>query len=72
MAWAWIYTPAEKSWFPLRALLSNIAQKIAGNPLALPVGIKETDHSFGLLKRLNQSVQKNPINPAFRIRFLNR
>ena len=26
---------------------------------ALAVGIKETDHSFGLLKRLNQSVQNN-------------
>jgi hypothetical protein len=42
-------------------LLSNITQKISSNPLALAISIKKTDHSFGLLKRLNQSVQKNPI-----------
>ena len=42
-------------------LLGNIAQKIAGNPLALPIGIKEADDSLGLLKRLDQSVQKDPI-----------
>jgi hypothetical protein len=41
--------------------LSNITQKIASNPLPLPIGIKETDYSLGLLKRLNLSVQKNPI-----------
>jgi hypothetical protein len=29
--------------------------------LALPIGFKEADHTLGLLKRLNQSVQKNPI-----------
>jgi hypothetical protein len=42
-------------------LLSNITQKIASNPLALAIGIKEADYPLGLLKRLNQSVQKNPI-----------
>jgi hypothetical protein len=46
---------------PVLELLSNITWEIASNALALAVGIKETDHSFGLLKRLNQSVQKNPI-----------
>src|SRR5262252_1014215 len=46
---------------PVLELLSNITQEIASNAQALAVGIKETDHSFGLLKRLNQSVQKNPI-----------
>ena len=47
--------------YPVLKLLSNITQKIASNPLPLPIGIKETDYSLGLLKRLNQSVQKNPI-----------
>src|SRR6516164_6490743 len=46
---------------PVLELLSNISQEIASHAQALAVGIKETDHSFGLLKRLNQSVQKNPI-----------
>src|SRR6516164_10319136 len=46
---------------PVLELLSNISQEVASNAQALAVGIKETDHSFGLLKRLNQSVQKNPI-----------
>jgi hypothetical protein len=34
-------------------LLSNITQQIASDPLALAIGIKEADHSLGLLKRLN-------------------
>ena len=46
---------------PVVKLLGNIAQKIAANPLALPIGIKEADDSLRLLKRLNQSVQKNAI-----------
>jgi hypothetical protein len=46
---------------PVLKLLSDIAQEVASNPQALAIGIKETDHSFGLLKRLNQPVQKNPI-----------
>jgi hypothetical protein len=46
---------------PVLKLLGNIAQKIAGHPLALPIGIKEADDSLGLLKRLDQSVQKDPI-----------
>jgi hypothetical protein len=46
---------------PVPKLLGDIAQAATSNPLALPIGIKEADHSFGLLKRLDQSVQKNPI-----------
>jgi hypothetical protein len=41
--------------------LPSLVKRIPSNAQALAVGIKETDHSFGLLKRLNQSVQKNPI-----------
>jgi hypothetical protein len=47
--------------YPVLKLPGGIAQTVASNPFALPIGIKETDHSFGLLKRLNQTVQKNPI-----------
>jgi hypothetical protein len=50
----------ETVFEPVLELLSNISQEIASNAQALALGIKETDHSFGLLKRLNQSVQKNP------------
>jgi len=46
---------------PVLKLLSNTTQKIPSNPLALAIGIKEADYPLGLLKRLNQSVQKNPI-----------
>jgi hypothetical protein len=46
---------------PVLKLLGDIAQAVASNPLALPIGIEEADHSFGLLKRLDQPVQKNPI-----------
>src|ERR1700745_4530738 len=46
--------------YPVLKLLSNITQKIASNPLALAVGIEETDHSFRLLKGW--------INPFKRIR----
>jgi hypothetical protein len=36
-------------------------EKIACHPLSLPVGIEEADDAFGLLKRLDQSVQKQPV-----------
>jgi hypothetical protein len=42
-------------------LFGDIAQTVASNPLGLPIGIKEADYPFGLLKRLNQAIQKNPI-----------
>jgi hypothetical protein len=38
---------------PVLELLGNITQEIAGNPLALPIGIEEADYSLGLLKRLD-------------------
>jgi hypothetical protein len=41
---------------PILKLLGDIAQPVASDPLALAIGIKETDHSLGLLERLNQSV----------------
>ena len=46
---------------PVLKLLGDIAQEVASNPQTLAISIKETDHPFGLLKRLDQSVQKDPI-----------
>jgi hypothetical protein len=34
-------------------LLGDISQPVASDTLALAIGIKETDHSLGLLKGLN-------------------
>jgi hypothetical protein len=34
---------------------------MASHPLTLAIGIEKADYSLGLLKRLNQSIQKNPI-----------
>ena len=47
--------------YPVLKLLSDIAQELASNPLALAIGIKETDHPLGLLERLDQYVQEDPI-----------
>jgi hypothetical protein len=47
--------------YPVLKLLSDITQKIGSIPPALAISIKEVDHSLGLLERLDQSVQKNPI-----------
>ena len=46
---------------PVLVLVGNFVEKIACDTLSLPVGVEEADHSFGLLKRLDQSVQKQPI-----------
>jgi hypothetical protein len=32
--------------------------------ISLPIGIEETEHSFGLLERLDQSVEQNPVKAA--------
>jgi hypothetical protein len=36
-------------------------EKIACHPLSFLVGIEEADDTFGLLKRLDQSIQKQPV-----------
>jgi hypothetical protein len=38
---------------PVLKLLGDITQAVASNPVALAIGIKEADHSLGLLKRPN-------------------
>ena len=41
---------------PVLKLLGDITQTVARHPLGIAISIKETDHSLGLLERLNQSV----------------
>jgi hypothetical protein len=42
-------------------LLGDIAQTVSRHPLALAIGIKETDDPLWLLEGLNQSVQKDAV-----------
>src|SRR5215470_5686761 len=46
---------------PVVELLSDVAQQVAVHPLATTIGIKEADHSLGLLEGLNQAVEQNTI-----------
>src|SRR6202790_2098300 len=46
---------------PVLVLVGNFVEKIACHPLSFPVGIEEADDAFGLLKRLDQSVQEQPV-----------
>jgi hypothetical protein len=39
--------------YPVPKLLGDMAQALLSNSLALTISIKETDHSLGLLKRLD-------------------
>jgi hypothetical protein len=49
---------------PIAKLLSNLSQILACEPLCVPIGIEEANHAFGLLERLNQSVEKNAVKTA--------
>src|SRR5260370_42147478 len=46
---------------PVLVLVGNFVEKIACHPLSLAVGVEEADDALGLLKRLDQSVQKQPL-----------
>src|ERR1700692_2406667 len=46
---------------PVLELIGNLVQYVAGHTFSLPIRIEETDHALGLLKRLDQSVQKQPV-----------
>src|SRR4029077_5197310 len=46
---------------PVLKLLGDIAQALARDSFALTISVEETDDALGLLKGLNQSVQKDPI-----------
>ena len=46
---------------PVLELLGDITEALASNSLSVAIGIKEADHSLGLLERLNQSVQKDSV-----------
>jgi len=42
-------------------LLGNAAQGLPAHRIQLPIGVEETDDAFWLLKRLNQSIQQDPV-----------
>src|SRR6266705_2978129 len=46
---------------PVLVLVGNLVEKIACHTFPLPVGVEEADDAFGLLKRLDQSVQKQSV-----------
>jgi len=46
---------------PILVLLSDTTEFIARDTLAVAIGVEESDHSFWLLERLNQSVQQQPV-----------
>jgi hypothetical protein len=49
---------------PITKLLSNLSQILVCEPLGLAIGIEETNHAFGLLEGLNQSVEKDAVKTA--------
>ena len=46
---------------PIPELVSDAGPYTARHALAVPVGVEKADHSLGLLKRLKQAVQQQPI-----------
>ncbi len=46
---------------PILILLGNLAQLVACHPFAFAIGIEKADDSLGLLKGLNQAVQKDSV-----------
>lgn len=49
---------------PILKLIGNLIQRPARYPFSLPIGIEETEHSFGLLERLDQSVEQKRLKAA--------
>src|SRR5215472_9960486 len=46
---------------PTLKLLGSAAQDIAADGVEVPMGIEEADDPLGLLKRLDQAIQQNPV-----------
>ena len=46
---------------PIHKRVGDIRQRAVRYPSAVAVGIEESQHPFGLLKRLNHSIQQQPI-----------
>ena len=46
---------------PVLELAGGFAQNVAARLVLLAIGVEETDHSFRLLKRLNQPVEQQPV-----------
>jgi hypothetical protein len=47
--------------YPVPELIRDAAQQVTGHSLPLAIVVEETDHSFGLLERLDQTVQRHPV-----------
>jgi hypothetical protein len=45
-------------------LFCGTAQHIAADRVELPVAVEEADHALGLLKRLDQPVEQDPVKSA--------
>ena len=45
-------------------VIGNAMQRVPAHRVYLPVGIEKPNHSFRLLKRLDQSVEQDPIEAA--------
>lgn len=55
---------ASPRFDPGMVLVGDVAQQLPRNRVLVPVAREEPDHTFGLLERLNQSVQQQPIETA--------
>jgi hypothetical protein len=49
---------------PVVKLSGDVAQEVARDALAVPVGVEEADDPLRLLKRLNEAVQEQPVETA--------
>jgi hypothetical protein len=46
---------------PILELVGDVGQGTLGDSFCFPVGVEEPQHALGLLERLDQAVQQNPI-----------
>jgi len=49
---------------PIQELVGDLRESPVGHPFGVAVCVEEAQHSFGLLERLNESVQKKPIEAS--------
>jgi hypothetical protein len=49
---------------PVVELVSNFPQQIPADTVLISIGAEESDHPLGLLERLNDAVEQNPIEAA--------
>src|SRR6516162_7318372 len=52
------------SLHPDLKLVGGATQHVSADRIEVPIGIEEPDHSLGLLKRLDQSIEEYPIKAS--------